>query len=127
MSCPAIRRSSRLALLGCLLVALLPSDAIAHPLDEVAQRWDRGTYRSPGESLQAHFEKHGREIGAADVLSYNRKAVAMLDQVRLDRWTSGSPVAGPTANVRRFVRGDRYIDVYQSGSGVRFIVSFGKR
>lgn len=123
----SFHRERRRAFLFLLLVGLLPCVASAHPLDDIARQWDRGSYDSPGESLQAHFDKHGREVNAADPASYARKAEEMLRQVRGDRWQSGTSVEGYTPDVRRFVRGDRYIDVYRTSSDMRLIISFGRR
>lgn len=120
------QRYRRLLLLLCL-ACLIPLAASAHPLDDIARLWDRGSYDSPGESLQAHFDKHGREVNAADPASYARKAEEMLRLVRGDRWQSGVVVDGYTPGVRRFYRGDRYIDILRTSSDMRLIISFGKR
>lgn len=122
---PGRERGSTLLFL--VLVLLLPVAVSAHPLDELARQWDRGSYDSPGASLQAHFDKHGREVNAADPGSYARKAEEMLRLVRGDRWQSGIVVDGYTPDVRRFFRGDRYIDIYRTRSDARLIISFGRR
>lgn len=109
------------------LVFGLAGRVSAHPLDGLARNWDRGSFDSPGASLQWHFEKHGKEVGAADVQKYADQANSMFGTVRSDRWTSGDPVPGETENVRRFRRGNRYIDVYKTSSGDRLIISFGGR
>ena len=114
-------------LVACLVLGINMRSAIAHPLDGIAKLWDRGSFDSPGGSLQWHFEKHGREVGASDVESYARKAENLYNSVRSDRWGSGAPVPGETINVRRFTRGERYMDLYQTSSGLRLIISFGGR
>lgn len=91
-------------LLFILGVFCIEAPAVAHPLDPLARFWDRGSFDSQGESLQWHFEKHGREVGAADVTSYARKAESFYTSVRGDRWESGTPVPGETPYVRRFIR-----------------------
>ena len=106
---------------------LLGATATAHPLDGIANEWNRGSYPSPGASLAAHFEKHGREVRAANAEEYNRKAKALLNSVRYDRWTAGVTVNGFSPDVRRFSRGDRFIDVLRAADGTRYIISFGAK
>jgi hypothetical protein len=110
-----------------VIAFIVPLRALSHPLDELARHWDRGSFDSPGESLQWHFEKHGREVGATDVAFYARKADGMYDAVVGDPWGTGMPVPGETPNVRRFTRGPRYMDVYRTSSNLRLIISFGAR
>lgn len=112
---------------ACVVLVGGSRDTLAHPLDGIANLWDRGSFDSSGESLQWHFEKHGREVRAGNVEDYARKAEDFYKTVRKDRWGSGSPVPGETPNVRRFTRGDRYMDLYQTSSGSRLIISFGAR
>lgn len=114
-------------LLACALIGGGFGVARAHPLDGLARLWDRGSFDSPGESLRWHFEKHGREVAAPDVETYARQAEGLHRQVRDDRWTAGAPVPGETPEVRRFVRGPRYIDLYRTSSNDRLIISFGAR
>lgn len=125
MSC--WQRPTRRALVLVLIAFMVPLRALSHPLDELARHWDRGSFDSPGDSLQWHFEKHGREVGATDVASYARKADGMYDAVVGDSWGTGMPVPGETSNVRRFTRGARYMDVYRTSSNLRLIISFGAR
>lgn len=112
-----------------VLAQLVARDVFASddPFEAALALWDRGSYDSSVASLQAHFKKHGREVGADSLRSYALKASGLYYQVKDDRWTSGAPVAGETANVRRFVRGDRYIDIYKTDSNAKFIISFGGR
>ncbi len=116
-----------LAIMACAVIGLQAPHASAHPLDELAKLWDRGSFGSSGESLQWHFEKHGREVGATDVASYARKADGLYRSVVGDPWGPGTAVPGETANVRRFTRGPRYIDIYKTPSDQRLIISFGAR
>lgn len=116
----------RILLLVCIACGI-PLFAAAHPLDEMAVLWDRGSFDSPGESLQWHFEKHGREVGATDVASYARKAQNFYLTVWKDPWGTGAPVPGETPDVRRFTRGPRYVDLYRTSSNQRLIISFGAR
>lgn len=114
------------ALLAILLLSSRAADAGDDVFEAAARLWDRGSYDSSEASLEAHFQKHGREVGAADVRSYALKASGMFGQVKNDRWSSGQPVPGETDNVRRFFRDERYIDIYKTGSGTKLIISFGK-
>lgn len=120
---PPIRRVLLLICVACGI----PSLARAHPLDEMAILWDRGSFDSPGASLQWHFEKHGREVGATDVASYAQKARGFYLTVWKDSWGTGMPVPGETPDVRRFTRGPRYLDLYRTSSNQRLIISFGAR
>lgn len=112
-----------------LAVAFAPRPALAgDDVSEAAVRlWDRGSHDSAEASLEAHFQKHGRKVGASDVRGYALKASGMFNQVKDDRWTSGRPVPGETDNVRRFFRDDRYIDIYKTDSGTKLIISFGRK
>lgn len=121
------RFSGLLVFLACALLWVPAPRALAHPLDELATLWDRGSFDSAGESLQWHFEKHGREVGATDVASYARKAEGLYRSVVADPWSTGAPVPGETPDVRRFTRGARYIDLYRTSSNRRLIISFGAR
>ena len=114
-----------------LLAAMIFPTALALAGDAEFERavalWDRGSFDSVMASLEAHFSKHGREVGAVDLRSYALKAAGLFDRVRNDRWTSGTPVPGETDNVRRFTRAEQYIDIYKTGSGAKLIISFGRR
>lgn len=121
------RGRALLAILACAVIGLHAAPASSHPLDELAKLWDRGSFNSSGESLQWHFEKHGREVGATDAASYARKAEGLYRSVVDDPWGTGAAVPGETANVRRFTRGPRYIDIYRTSSNQRLIISFGAR
>lgn len=39
-----------------------------------ANKWHKGSFDSPDESLVNYFQKHGAEVGANDVEQYLRKA-----------------------------------------------------
>lgn len=119
-------RCIRLVLAGLVIVAGVGL-AQAHPFDGIAKLWDRGSFDSAGASLQWHFEKHGREVDATSVESYARKAEALYLQVKGDPWGSGRPVPGETPEVRRFARGERYMDIYRTTGNLRLIISFGAR
>src|SRR3712207_7765647 len=45
----------------------------------------RGSHRTVAESIRAHFDKHGADVGAANVWQYLRKVAAFKRQLRGDR------------------------------------------
>jgi hypothetical protein len=109
-----------------LLLLTLASPAFAQPDPSDVALWHPGTYGSPLKSLEGHFRLHGREVGAADVAQYARKAKGVLQARGKDRWTSGREVPGSTAGVRRFAHGTQYIDLVRTDTGIgRLIISFG--
>ncbi|AKG08472.1 hypothetical protein AAX05_09390 [Moraxella bovoculi] len=71
-------------------------------------------------SLQAHFNKHGAEVGAVNVEQYLRKAEAFKQNLR---GATKSPVAGQTNGAVRYKKNGKYIDIAPDGS----IISFGKQ
>ncbi len=83
-------------------------------------KWGKGTYASPAASLQAHFDKHGAEVGAADAEQYLRKAEGFAQNLR---GATRSPVDGGTPGVTRYVKLGKYIDMTEDGT----IISFGSR
>ena len=129
--CPGDRIVLRLFILPLLVITCLvvarSSSAADDVFDQAVLLWDRGSYDSPMESLSAHYEKHGREVGASDLRSYALKAAGMYKQVKGDYWSTGQPVPGETPNVRRFFRAERYIDIYKTDSNLKLIISFGRR
>ncbi|WP_404462753.1 hypothetical protein [Providencia rettgeri] len=42
--------------------------------NKIKGEWHQGSFNSPEESLQKHYEKHGKEVGASDIEQYQRKA-----------------------------------------------------
>ena len=82
--------------------------------------WGKGSYDDSMASLQAHFNKHGAEVGAVNVEQYLRKAEAFKQNLR---GATKSPVAGQTNGVVRYKKNGKYIDIAPDGS----IISFGKQ
>lgn len=85
-----------------------------HPTNE----WHEGSFATPEDSRQAHFAKHGREVGATSVDAYSRKARAFRASLRGARRSS---VQGFTVGVIRYRKNGRYIDLAEDGR----IISFG--
>lgn len=82
--------------------------------------WCKGSYPSAAESLKAHFEKHGPEVGAQTVEQYLNKARGFANNLR---GAQRFPVKGATEGVVRYVKNGRYIDLAPDQS----IISFGAR
>ncbi|VEW10161.1 Protein of uncharacterised function (DUF1557) [Moraxella caviae] len=82
--------------------------------------WGKGSYNDSMASLQAHFNKHGAEVGAETIEQYLRKAEAFKQNLR---GATKSPVAGETNGVIRYKKNGKYIDIAPDGS----IISFGKQ
>jgi RHS repeat-associated protein len=82
--------------------------------------WGKGSHASPGDSLLYHFNKHGAEVGAADVAQYLRKAEAFAQNLR---GATRSAVQGATPGVTRYKKLGKFIDIDADGN----IISFGKQ
>lgn len=82
--------------------------------------WNKGSYSSAAESLKAHFEKHGPEVGAQTVEQYLNKARGFANNLR---GAQRFPIKGATEGVVRYVKNERYIDLAPDKS----IISFGAR
>jgi filamentous hemagglutinin len=85
----------------------------------VAASWGEGSFNSPEESLEWHFEKHGEEVGASTPEEYLQKAEAFKNNLRGARKSS---IEGATEDVVRFTKNGKYVDI-QTSTGK--IVSFG--
>ncbi len=83
-----------------------------------AQNWHEGSFNSPEESLNYHFETHGEEVGASTEEEYLRKAESFRDNLS---GAQRSSVEGATEGVTRYSKNGRFIDLAPDGR----IVSFG--
>lgn len=81
-------------------------------------KWGKGSFETAAESLEAHFAKHGAEVGAKDIDQYLRKAEAFAQNLR---GATKSPVPGATPGVMRYRKNGKYIDIDPDGN----IISFG--
>jgi hypothetical protein len=81
-------------------------------------KWGQGSFDSPEESLQYHFEEHGADVGAQSIQQYLRKAEAFAANLR---GATKYPVEGATEGVIRYVKNGRYIDIAPD----KTIISFG--
>ncbi len=82
--------------------------------------WNKGSYSSAAKSLQAHFDKHGPEVGAQTVEQYLNKARGFANNLR---GAQRFPIKGSTEGVVRYIKNERYIDLAPDKS----IISFGAR
>lgn len=80
--------------------------------------WHEGSYSSPSDSAQAHYEKHGTQVQATDLAHYIRKAEGFRDSLK---GAITNPVDGETEGVVRYKKRGLYIDLAPDGR----IISFG--
>ena len=83
--------------------------------------WNAGSFKSSEASLEYHFKRHGKEVGAENVDQYARKAFEFSKTVK--KGATKSHVDGATAGVIRYKKNGKYIDLAPDGT----IVSFGKQ
>ncbi|MDV2861886.1 hypothetical protein [Phytobacter ursingii] len=88
--------------------------------NDVESSWHQGSFDSSRNSLQKHFEKDGKEVGASDAEQYLRKAEGFAKQLRVARKVT---IAGATENVTRYYKNGKYIDIASDNR----IISFGKQ
>ncbi|MGI3429999.1 hemagglutinin repeat-containing protein [Providencia stuartii] len=88
--------------------------------DSIKDTWHKGSFNSPEDSLQKHYEKHGREIGANSVEEYKRKAEGFAENLKGARTAK---IRGATDNVTRYYKNGKYLDKTADGK----IISFGKQ
>ncbi|TRY26127.1 hypothetical protein FOI68_10370 [Brevibacillus sp. LEMMJ03] len=82
-------------------------------------KWHEGGFDSIIESINYHYEKHAKEVGATDAAQYLRKAIAFAQTAK--KGVKPTPVSGPVDGVKRYRKNGRYIDLAPDGR----IVSFG--
>ncbi|MFL0253033.1 hypothetical protein ACJDT4_21730 [Clostridium neuense] len=83
-------------------------------------KWNQGSFDSGKNSLEYHFNKHGKEVGAKDADQYLRKAEEFARNLR---GAKRYRVQGEVDGVTRYVKNGKYIDLAPDGT----IISFGKR
>lgn len=88
-------------------------------LKKAAKSWEKGSFKSPEDSLDHHAKKHGKEVGASNEEEYARKAEEFARTAK--KGSSKSEVKGATKGTIRYKKNGRYIDLAPSGK----IVSFG--
>ncbi|QHH96412.1 polymorphic toxin-type HINT domain-containing protein [Acinetobacter dispersus] len=82
--------------------------------------WNAGSFESATASLEAHFKKHGKEVGASDVDSYMRKAQGFSNNLK---GADVRNVEGRVEGVKRYIKNGKYIDIAPDNT----IISFGSR
>ncbi|MEY1176284.1 hypothetical protein [Providencia vermicola] len=88
--------------------------------NKIKDEWHQGSFNSPEESLQKHYEKHGKDVGADSVAEYKRKAGGFAEDLKGARTAK---IRGETDNVTRYYKNGKYLDKTTDGK----IISFGKQ
>ncbi|AVL74176.1 MULTISPECIES: hypothetical protein [Providencia] len=88
--------------------------------NKIKDQWHQGSFNLPEESLQKHYEKHGKEVGASDIEQYQRKAEEFSRSLK---GAKTSKIRGATDNVTRYYKNGKYLDKTADGK----IISFGKQ
>ena len=104
-------------------------EKLACDLIEYSEYWSKGSFGSPQENLQKHFEKHGDELGAKDLGDYAKKANSFKETV-LSKKIKGNKASGFTGDVYHYKYNGKYIRLehIQEGYNVTYkIVSYGKQ
>ena len=87
--------------------------------DKIDKSWDKGSFDSPEGSLDYHFNKHGKEVGATTPRQYLEKARVFADNLK---GATKVNIKGSTENVVRYYKNGKYIDMVG-----KKIISFGKQ
>lgn len=82
--------------------------------------WNKGSFDSAKNSLDYHYGKHGKEVGATSSAQYLRKAEEFAKTAK--KGSTKSNVKGAVEGTIRYRKNGKYIDIAPDGS----IVSFGK-
>ncbi len=86
-----------------------------------AGNWNKGSFDSPEDSLDYHYDRHGDEVGATSRDQYLRKAEEFAKTAK--KGSTKSRVDGAVEGTIRYKKNGKYIDIAPDGS----IVSFGKQ
>ena len=84
----------------------------------IVDGWSAVSYDNANDSLVAHFDKHGAEVGAKTVQQYLDKAKAFASNLK---GTRSYAVPGTTDNVTRYIKNGKYVDLDSKNN----IVSYG--
>lgn len=83
-------------------------------------KWNKGSFFSPAESLNYHFKTHGRGVSATNIVQYHNKADAFRQNLS---GASVSNVSGSVVGVKRYKKLGKYIDLDPN----KLIISFGSQ
>ncbi len=86
--------------------------------------FSKGSFNSSKECLNYHFNKHGAQVGAANVKEYSKMAAQTAKEVIDKNIVAKKLVEGATSNVYRYKVGKYYIDMAKTAKEI-IIVSFG--
>lgn len=89
--------------------------------EKIKTTWHEGSKNTPEESLQKHFEKHGKEVNAETAEQYLNKAKAFSENLKGARVVVN--VGKYTEGVTRYYKNGKYIDIAPD----KRIISFGKQ
>ena len=84
------------------------------------EKWNKGSFDSYEDSLEYHFNKHGKEVQATSKEQYYRKANEFSKNLKGAKQKN---IQGSTAGVTRYYKNGKYIDLAPDGT----IISFGKQ
>ena len=87
--------------------------------NKIDKSWDKGSFDSPEGSLDYHFNKHGKEVGAENIKQNLRKATEFAKNLRGARTVK---LNNPTPGVIRYYKNGKYLDKLGDK-----IISFGKQ
>ncbi|MBV2190105.1 hypothetical protein [Providencia rettgeri] len=86
--------------------------------NNIKNKWHQGSFNSPDESLQKHYEKHGKEVGAGSIEQYRNKAEEFVKNLKGARTVK---VRGATDNVTRYYKNGKYLDRTSEGKIISFV------
>ena len=98
-------------------ISVLTHNMCAMPNIEI---WNKGSFESIMDSLEYHYKKHGKEVGANSMEEYLRKAKEFAKTAK--KRNKGRLVKGKTVGTKRYSKNGKYIDLTPNGD----IVSFGR-
>ncbi|MDO4753878.1 MAG: hypothetical protein Q4A41_02620 [Bacillota bacterium] len=53
--------------------------------EELSSYWNKGTFETIHDSIDYHFDKHGAEVDAVNIVDYARKALAYRNEIKSDK------------------------------------------
>ncbi|UTI53576.1 hemagglutinin repeat-containing protein [Fusobacterium polymorphum] len=97
-----------------------PNNKDYKEMEELKEKWGKGSFKNVEDSVEYHFNEHGEEVGANDIRQYLRKAKEFARNLKRARIVGR--VKGKTPGVIRYEKMGKYIDLAPNGD----IISFGE-
>ena len=97
-----------------------PNNKDDKEMEELKEKWGKGSFKNVEDSVEYHFNEHGEEVGANDIRQYLRKAKEFARNLKRARIVGR--VKGKTPGVIRYEKMGKYIDLAPNGD----IISFGE-